>query len=302
MDIQKLKIFLAIADARQISKAAAFLGTVPSQLSRQLTALERELGGTLFFRTGRGMTLTELGERILPRVRAVLLEYEALQQDVAADSGALGGDVSIGMVPSLVPHVVVLLHRTLREIHPRILLHITEGSSSELDAWRTHGEIDLSLLFRHSRNDIQHEEPLAQVGNYLMAPRGDRLTRAPSLPFSALAGIPLLIPGAPNGARLHLEQLARKQGIVLHVALEASTLSVQTELTAAGCGYSIMPAHAAQREVENGRLQAALIDEPDLVRTITLGITTVRPASAAVREVARIARTIVQGAFQSPAS
>ena len=302
MDLQKLKIFLAIADARQISKAAASLGTVPSQLSRQLTALERELGGPLFFRTGRGMTLTELGERILPRVRSLALEYEGLQQDIAAGTGTLGGDVRIGMVPSLVPCVVVLLHRTVGELHPRILLHITEGSSSELDAWRTRGDIDLSLLFRHSRNDLQHEEPLAQVGNYLVAPRGDTLTRAERVPFSALADIPLLIPGAPNGARLHLEQLARKRGIALRVALEASTLSVQTELTAAGCGYSIMPAHAARREVQSGRLQAALIDEPDLLRTITLGVTTVRPASAAVREVARIARTIVQDAFPAPSA
>ena len=299
MDIHKLKIFLAIADARQISKAAAFLGTVPSQLSRQLTALEREVGGALFFRTGRGMTLTALGERILPRVRGLIGEYEGLQHDLAADTGTLGGDVRIGMVPSLVPCVVVLLHQRVRELHPRILLHITEGSSSELDGWRANGEIDLSLLFRHSRNDLQQEEPLAQVWNYLVAPRGDTLTRADRVPLSALADIPLLIPGAPNGARLHLEQLARKRGIALRVALEASTLSVQTELTAAGCGYSIMPEHAARREVASGRLQAALIDEPDLVRTITLGFTTVRPASASVREVARIARTIVQDSFEA---
>jgi DNA-binding transcriptional LysR family regulator len=301
MDIEKLQAFICVADTRQISRAAAALGTVPSQLSRTIAALERELGVALFFRTGRGMTLTEAGERIVPRARALLGEYDSLRSELRTDRGQLGGEVRIGMVPSLVRLVVVPLYRRVRELHPRILLHVTEGSSSELDGSRMRGAIDVSLLFRHSRNEIQDEEPLAEVANYLVAPRGDTLTRAGRVPLTALDGVPLLIPGPPNGARVHLEQLAQKRGIDLRVALEASTLNVQAELTAAGCGYSIMPAHAARAQVEEGRLQAALIDDDAFVRTITLSITPARPATAAVREVARLTRVILQEAFAPPA-
>jgi len=236
------------------------------------------------------------------RGRALLREYDGLRGELRSEHGTLAGDVRVGMVPSLVRLVVVPLYRRVRELHPRILLHVTEGSSSELDAWRMSGTIDVSLHFRHSRNEMQDEEPLAEVANYLVAPLGDTLTRTGRVELTALAGIPLLIPGPPNGARLHLEQLAHKRGIPLRVALEASTLNVQAELTAAGCGYSIMPAHAARAQVEDGRLQAALIDDAAFVRTITLAITPALPASAAVREVARLARSILQDALLPPAA
>src|SRR5207249_10318851 len=73
-----LKLFLEVADLGSFSKAAIARRTVQSHVSRQISELERECGARLFRRTGRGVVLTELGQQILPRVRASLAEMDQL--------------------------------------------------------------------------------------------------------------------------------------------------------------------------------------------------------------------------------
>src|ERR1700722_5131040 len=73
MDLRQLKTFVEVADSGSYARAATVGGPAQSALSRQLSALERGLGGRLFHRNGRGVVLTELGERMLPRARALSL-------------------------------------------------------------------------------------------------------------------------------------------------------------------------------------------------------------------------------------
>ena len=70
--LQKWRAFLAIGELGSLTRAALFLNSNQSLLSRQLNALERECGTRLFVRTGRGVELSDVGQRIFPQVRALL--------------------------------------------------------------------------------------------------------------------------------------------------------------------------------------------------------------------------------------
>ncbi|MDO9218780.1 MAG: LysR family transcriptional regulator, partial [Lacisediminimonas sp.] len=61
MDLKQLAFFVLAAELGSLSRAAAALGIAQSAMSRNVSALESELSGRLFYRTGRGMSLTELG-------------------------------------------------------------------------------------------------------------------------------------------------------------------------------------------------------------------------------------------------
>ena len=69
MDLKGVRAFCSVAEGGSFSRAAAALGVAQSVLSRQVSALEGELGGRLFHRTGRGVQATELGQALLPRAR-----------------------------------------------------------------------------------------------------------------------------------------------------------------------------------------------------------------------------------------
>ena len=72
--LQKWRAFLAIGELGSLTRAALFLNSNQSLLSRQLNALERECGTRLFVRTGRGVELSDVGQRIFPQVRALLAD------------------------------------------------------------------------------------------------------------------------------------------------------------------------------------------------------------------------------------
>ncbi|RYY95421.1 MAG: LysR family transcriptional regulator, partial [Comamonadaceae bacterium] len=199
VDLQKLEIFVCVSQLGSLSKAAVALDALPSIVSRQIAALERACGGKLFHRTGRGMTLTELGQRVLPRAQSTLAEFGNLQAEIRAQHGVVSGDVRIGLVPSLAQAVSATLFRTVRQQYPGVRLIIMEGVSAQLDSWRSNDEVDITILFRAGQSELRNEDNLGSVDTYLVSARGDPLTAGAAVRFSELSGLPLVLASPPNG-------------------------------------------------------------------------------------------------------
>ena len=72
MEYAAWRLFIDASELGSLSRVAASYGTSQPYISRQISELEQECGGRLFQRTGRGVVLTELGQRIAPKVRAWL--------------------------------------------------------------------------------------------------------------------------------------------------------------------------------------------------------------------------------------
>ena len=69
MQINDLRLFMEVAELGSFTKVAAQRNTVQSHISRQISEFEKNCGGALFRRTGRGVVLTEFGEHVQQRVR-----------------------------------------------------------------------------------------------------------------------------------------------------------------------------------------------------------------------------------------
>lgn len=293
-DLSRLQLFVAAAREGSLTRAAAALGTPQPAISRQIAKLEQEFGGRLFLRTGRGVSLSPLGERVLPRVQAILQNAQELSAELDAGADAPMGDVRIGALPSLHLAVIVPLFQFLRRSMPGVHLHVFEGSAGQIDQWLATGFVDIGLPYRYGSN-LADVELLVKVSSYLVGPAGDRLTSGKTIRFAQLDGIPLVLPGSPSSVRQLYAQLARKAGIQLNVVFDADSTQIQ-KATAAGAGaYAILPMHAVCVEVGNGTLQAARIVEPRIDRAIVMGLSSARPATRATREVAKQIRRHMTG-------
>ena len=293
MDFARLKLFVEVAEHGSLTKASIALSSVPSAISRKIAAFELECGGRLFHRTGRGVTLTELGQRILPRARELLDGLDCLSEDIRSNAGVPMGEVRVGMLASLSHPVINRLFREVRANYPSIKLHAYGGSNGQLDEWLARGNIDMALLFRYGKAEVGNELPLGIVDTYLIGAKGDPITRHSTVKFSQIDKLPLILPGAPNGLRVILDQVAKKKGISLSIVMEANALPIQKDVVAKGDVHTILAGYAAAQEVELGLLQASRIVNPGIERIVTLGLTNNKPASIATREVARILRTII---------
>ncbi len=285
-DLLKWRAFVAIGELGSLTRAALYLDSNQSLLSRQLNALERECGARLFNRTGRGVELSEIGERLVPQVKALLADAQRLEQAIRGEAREPAGRVTLGSLPSISQPLVGRLFSALRERHPAVSLKVLEGSSGQVEEWLADARLDIAILYRYGPTLADAEQSLAVVDSYLIGAPGDRLTAQPDVAFDALNALPFILPSAPNGLRTALDAMARQQHIALAPAVEADSLPLQKSLVASERLYTVLPLHAVWTEVADGRLQASRIVDPPFQRTVAMTFSKSKGPARAVSAVA----------------
>ncbi|TQK03479.1 LysR family transcriptional regulator [Herbaspirillum sp. SJZ107] len=300
IDYSAWKLFIVVSELGSLSKAATAYGTTQPHISRQIGELERECGGRLFVRTGRGVTLTELGRRIAPRIRGWIADTDQLTNDIRATAGTPVGTVRIGILPSTAHPMASTLFYRLKERYPLIQLMLREGQGAQLETWLESGDVDLAILYRHSPVPNHGDIYLTQVPTYLVGPEGDGLTRNAVVPFKALNGLPLVMFCRPSSWRDQLDQLAKEHGLALNVAAEVDSLALQTRIVSNGGMYALLGPYAIAGASKSVPLQSAAIVEPQLSRYIALAISQHGPLTLAGRTVKQLIQDVAKEMTEGP--
>jgi LysR family nitrogen assimilation transcriptional regulator len=295
MDLKQLQLLADIVDAGSITKVCAARGVAQSALSKQIAGLEQDFSAKLFYRTGRGVVLTEFGQAIMPRVRTVLAECEGLRDEIRARAGVPSGPVRLEVLASLTQFLAGELFRRIRHDYPRIELRMMEGFSGHIEDSLANGRADVGVLARYGSHGLRTDEILRTDELYLIGPPNDKLTARKSLHFDELANLPLVLPGAPDGVRMMLADIAKKRGIALNIEIEVDSLTAMKEIVACGAGYTILTRQAVLAELESQRLCSTLIIEPTLSRTLVLVMSGQRPLTSAGRIVIGLIRQRLAG-------
>jgi DNA-binding transcriptional LysR family regulator len=169
MDIRQLKTFVEVAANGSYARTAAITGSAQSALSRQLSALERGIGGRLFHRTGRGVVLTELGERMLPRARVLVADAAAWADAARGQRAEPHGEVTLGAVPVASRGLIAAIAGELRNSYPGIRLRALEGYSGQVEEWLASGRVEIAIYNRYRRGRVANAEPLARTEVHLIA-------------------------------------------------------------------------------------------------------------------------------------
>lgn len=294
MDYAAWKLFIDAADIGSLSKVAVTYGTSQPHISRQIGELEHQCGGRLFERTGRGVVLTELGQRITPQIRAWLANTEQLFNDVRTSAGTPIGKVRIGSLPSTTYPLVTTLYKHLKAQYPLIQLAVHEGQGAQLETWLEDGSVDLAILYRTSPSPSNSDIYLIETPTYLVSAAGDRLTARPTVQFSMLHNLPLVLFCRPSSWRNRLEQLANENGISLNIALEADSLRMQTHVVADGGIYALLGPYAIDAASKNCRLQSSKLVDPVVSRHIALAMSRHGQLTLACRTVMQVMREITK--------
>lgn len=298
MQLAQLHMVKQILETGSLSKTALRMNWAQSVVSRQLAAFERECGGRIFYRNGRGVVLTELGERILPRIDTII----AAAQDIAgsgAQAHELMGEVKIAVSPQIAPLLSGPLFSRLREAHPGIRLSFWEAFSSTKVDLRD-GRVDIAVFMRVSGAMRPDEQLIGELDTYLVGLPDSPATSGNTISFAQLEGLPLLLPSLPNAWRRSLEHSAMRDGIELMAVAEVNDPAPTAAFVHAGIGYMISPlaaGPAAARmgwigaDVHAGRLRASRIIDAGFSSKIIVGCGPNRRSSVDV--VARLAEQIL---------
>jgi DNA-binding transcriptional LysR family regulator len=297
MDLKSLEAFSMITELGSLTRAADALDVPQSMISRHVSQLERECGARLFRRTGRGVVLTEFGEQLFPRLKALIAEADSIGDASRTSRGVPVGEVRVGMLPSTVPMLASKLFSLVRERFPRVQLHLSEGTSAQLEEQLREGRLDMALVLREGPVSDVGESVLAQATLQVVGPRDDPVLQSGTIELSAIGGLPLIVPSRPHLLRARLDTLAEARGLKLNVAVEADSIRLQHEIAAAGGGYAITSGLFEMRD--DPRLASARIVKPELLRSVVLCTTIRRPHTLATREVQRLIVQVVPDLLKS---
>ena len=313
MELRHLRYFLAVAEERQLTRAAARLHIQQPPLSQQIHALEEEVGFALFVRMARGVELTPAGAAFADDVRALMLGLD--QSIVKASRIAAGqlGSVRIALTSSSAFHPLIpAAIREFREAYPEITIDLSELNAAEIIERMLSGRIDAAILRKPIETpdtlqfDLLLEENMMLVlpaGNRLLTPStrngasptlkrvSPQLNRAsPRIALSALAEESFIFvrrPGAP-GMYADFIEACTAVGFNPHVVTEVPRMVTAINLVAAGAGVTLVPASMQRYSQES--VAYCLLDKDDAF-TAPLHLVTARdvvnPAAA------RFAQTVI---------
>lgn len=292
MELKDLRTFVRVAEFGNISHAAFALGLTQSSVSRTLAALEQDLGGPLFHRTGRGVTLTETGAAAIGRARNILQDCEQLVAEVRDFGASPSGVVTVALLPWMMHRIAGDLYDEVRTHYPRIVLRMAEGFSSRNEEWLADGRADIALLGRYRGQPARGEEVListhlALVGLRSGAAGGDTIA------FRQLAQVPLVLPSLPHALRAALNAVARRRHLKLNVTAEADSFEAQKAIVRRQGSFMVLSPQTFQRELAEGAFHARRIVEPAMPRLVVMMTTTHRPLTRAARAVAGVLQRLV---------
>ena len=145
MELRVLRYFLAVAEERNITRAAALLHVTQPTLSRQLHDLERELGCELFER-GRRIALTEEGRYLQRRAREIVDLAESTEASLRANDELVEGDVSLGAGESEGMREMARSIASFSRAHPHVKFHLFSGNGEDVVDRLEKGLVDFALL------------------------------------------------------------------------------------------------------------------------------------------------------------
>jgi DNA-binding transcriptional LysR family regulator len=285
MDLRHLEHFVAVAEARNFTRAAERLHIVQSAVSASIRTLERSLQAELFNRTTQRVELTDAGAMLLPQARRILAEVQTARELVADVRGGLRGTLTIGTMQALsggqldIPRLLA----AFRESHPLLDVHLryAANGSAELADQLRDGQLDIAVLSLPERGHAGISMTLlSREAMVLVCAPEHRLAKRKSVRISELGGESFIDHPGGWGTRAAIDRIFATAGVRRQVAFEVGDTPSVVNLVAHGLGVAFLPPSIVPPG-DNVRLVPVRGKAPQW--EISLAVPSNRPLTAAAR-------------------
>lgn len=238
MNIENYKVFIKIAQTRNLTVAARQLGYTQSGVSHIVAMLEDEFGFLLLNRRKSGVSLTQDGERILYYMKEVVNRDERLFQIAAEIKGLRAGRVRVGAFSSVAIKWFPSIIDQFNKKYENIELELDIGSYKFIEDKIATEEIDCGFTTKVTRKELDFiqlkQDPLLAV-----LPQNHPLASEKSIKLSDLAGVDFIIPG--EGSNYDIGQILKMAEIQPRVKFAVNDDYAAIAMVRHGLGITIMP-------------------------------------------------------------
>ncbi|WP_343600925.1 LysR family transcriptional regulator [Mycobacterium sp.] len=241
MELRQLAHFVAVAEERHFTRAAARVHVVQSTLSASINALERELGDALLIRSSRHIDLTDAGRALLPAARSALAAAANGRAAVDAVRGVLRGHLAIGAMQVLgIIDLPALLTR-YHERYPDVSIELRTDAVDNLVKATADGPLDLAFVNRPYDARRVNEVLLGTEYLALGVRPDDPLAQHETVALTDLTEREFIGDRPDFALRAQVDATCSQVGLDRRICCESDTLSDLVDLVGCGFGIAFLP-------------------------------------------------------------
>ncbi|NUT76746.1 LysR family transcriptional regulator [Pseudomonas sp. C1C7] len=287
MTLTQLEIFSTVAELNGFTAAAQRLGISQSAVSHALKSLERELGVELLRRHQTQVELSDIGQQLLLRARAMLGLANTLRQEAADARGMKRGTLRIGSFgPTSSIKLLPLILKQYRAAHPGIEVHIDEGPDRQVIQWLQERRIDIGFVVLPD----ERFDTVALLEDQMVAllPAHHPLTHRDSVSLSDLCHDPFVLTEA--GSSELVSRLFHGARLTPNIRFRCSQLLSTLDTVGRGDALTVVAESSLPEHDERRYVKKPL--SPVVARQIGLAVLDQRQASPAALAFIKLAQRL----------
>lgn len=253
MTVDSLRALVKVVELGTVTHAAEALCIAQPALSRQIHALERELGQPLFLRQGRRLALTPFGQQVVQHAQAVIQEVDALQhlRDRKTATTFLRLGASLTTLNGFLPRVVA----RLRTVAPGVDITVRTGLSQDVYDLVANGLVELGVVSAPRPRPFIIAQSLFLDPLCVLCPPGHPLTEQHAIRPEDLDGMALVTMTARTVLRQDLNALFATLNIRPRISMEIDDIGALEGMVAAGLGVTVLPLSTAGAHQPTGSIE-----------------------------------------------
>ncbi len=246
MELRLLRYFLTVAKEQSFTKAAEQLHITQPTLSRQMTALEDELGITLFLRNGKRTTLTDEGILLKRRALEILNLEEKTLKELKGKEDVVEGTITIGCGEFAAVETLARICKTYKEKYPLVQIALHTATADTVYEMMKKGLVDIVLFLEPMDTEGLDYIRIADCDHWCVEMRpDDPLAEKELIKKEDLIGKPLILPERMN-IQSELANWFGKDFSNLQIAFTSNLGTNAGVMAANGLGYPISIEGAAK--------------------------------------------------------
>jgi len=240
MDLRQIRAFVAVAKARNFTRAAEALQLAQPAVSMAIGKLEEQLELTLFSRQGRQVALTAEGEVFLHHAERILGDCLAADTEMAELKGLARGEVRIGIPPMMSSYYFPRVIRDFRARYPSLQLSVLGEGAARIQRMIALGEIDMGVIAGSNLPEGLQSRRFLREEIVACVPVGHPLAAQEHVGLAEFLGEPLVLFKKGYYMRELTDELLRDSRQVPQVVFETNLFSLVRSLIKEGVGVSTL--------------------------------------------------------------
>lgn len=267
MNLDKLRIFYAVANHNSFTRASEDLFLTQPGISKHIKHLEDYYGLRLFDRLGKKVVLTQAGDVLYESTQRILQLIDDAKEKIDDLKAMAGGKISVGASFTAGIHIIPEILGRFYRMYPEIEILLDISLSHYVAEKVIANELDIGFIGAPYDDERLITKKLCEDRLVVIIPKDHQWNRRKSIKLAELADQPFILAKKGSGTRAIIEKQLQNTGVNLQKKIEFGNTEAVKKAVAAGIGVSIISEFSIKNEVAVGQLKPISLSDNALFRT-----------------------------------